>query len=642
MRDGLNDRRRDDDLHMTAGALLNKVARAVNPFSFGRPGGYDQYAIQGHQAGGSSSAPMIIGIAVITSIDDTCADATTEKELANDPCRSKFLYTCRLRYYDFEEGKWREYDEERPLDVGWARGLSAEFNVDMPIIPPFKVGDLVVVGYDEQRGQLVPIFKPAPMLIARTPSSGLPGRCGVEVCMEDVTIYEVDNDLDPSSSGCFNVKPHLDENGAQVTRKCANLDVEDIPGDCLILISQEGITGTYFAMGSSSTTKLHKGRSRGCHNPGGIMVYDLLQYSSVTEEWEFTGRRVNVQDPHFANFVLPGEIIWIIQGDGVTGGCGINECPAEENPESPGQQRPWFTLGSFGLLRMAQATQRIDCGSFGDVEVFFHQSQDTCSKTDSTCIVNACNDWGFPKIISKDEEVKVKFFERNWQIINEPAANMALATLIADLCPDDAIAAVGVVRFMDRCSNEAVVVVDNSLGLSGNSGDFLVIARDQDGPLSDWMALNVQHKCRTIVAKGCDDDDNTKVITLDGCEIKAFILDQTSIMSCVDAVETTQVTFPTQTVVTNVSLDDGTTSASGAGECDLVIQKIQICAPQPSGAEPFDNTIPFKAEVVVTDVRQDGEGCIEFRLKTLFVPCSEDAVWVQPIDCIQCTDAGSC
>lgn len=503
MRDGFNDNRRDIP-HVVRGSWLNKAARSLNAQDFERPGGYFQTGFQGHLSGASVAPPMIVGIAVITSHADTCAAATTEKEPADAPCRSEFLYTCRLRYYDYDAEIWQEYNEEFDLDASWARDLSSDFSVDLPAMPPLKAGDLVVVGFDEQRGRLVPIFRPTPTLVALTPNNGIDGRCGVEVSTADVLIFKIDNDLDPTAGGNHNLQPVVDADGNAVTRKCANLGVEPIPGNCLVLVHQETVSGTYFVSECGGSGKLYKGRARGCHHPGGSQTYDLLQYDNTTEGFETTGRIVTVHDPDFANFVLPGETIWIIQGDGATGGCGINECGAAQNPNNTNIQRPWFTLGSFGLTRMAVAAYDIGCGSFGPAVIWKNTSSGSCANATSKCQITVCNTWGFTRIITKDEQFKVKFFERQWVPVDDVQPVHAFVTLDSTLASSDATTAVTIDRFMDRCSDEVITTAHNDLGYSGISGDQVLVARDQTAAVvgnNRWQIVAAKRKAGILLAK---------------------------------------------------------------------------------------------------------------------------------------------
>lgn len=96
--------------------------------------------------------------------DSSCPVDEADSEQDAPPCRRKHLYTCRFRYYDFDERSWLEYDEDLRLDAGGLyepsdtqASAAPTSEQDYGPIPRFSKGDVVPCYWDEQRGYLIPL-----------------------------------------------------------------------------------------------------------------------------------------------------------------------------------------------------------------------------------------------------------------------------------------------------------------------------------------------------------------------------------------------------------------------------------------------------------------------------------------------------
>jgi hypothetical protein len=361
-------------------------------------------------------------------------------------------------------------------------------------------------------------------------------------------------------------------------------------------------------------------RAKSCYNPADLGTFDLLQWNGSA--WVDSGVDVKMRNEAINVFMLPGEETWAV-------------LVVEETSSA---MAVYEAIAEFGLTRMAKANSDIACYQSGSATIWQHPSG-SCSKSATSCIVTACNSWGFPRIIRGGEEIKIKFFERAWQVFNEPKPTQILATT-SDFCPDDVEIPLSSVEVMDGCLPSLPYVAYNVFSLASTGGLVYLKYRQSN---NTWIIIQPKHQCVDIVAETCrsSQSQQTENDLFDEpdtgeCFIKASVLQKVAVMSCVTpAKENVMELTPVPTVITMAKEDVG----SGSGSCLLTMTRQTHCSFVIADTSAKQTVIDFTPQVVLQDVRQKvGEDCLEGYIITIYSPCIDGGEWTDLVCGIDCEE----
>ena len=146
------------------GATYNRLAAMANAPVNGYPilPGTTGPGMSGINVGGGMTfmpAQMTaVGVAIITSQEDTCPEDTEEQDLKWAPCRSSKKYLAKWRRWDATAGNWVTTDEDEyavDLAMWWP-----DEDESMTTGPIFLLGDVFSGWLDPMRGMIVPLTFP--------------------------------------------------------------------------------------------------------------------------------------------------------------------------------------------------------------------------------------------------------------------------------------------------------------------------------------------------------------------------------------------------------------------------------------------------------------------------------------------------
>jgi hypothetical protein len=134
-----NDRYERGQQHLLSGALLNRKAQRLNASM-----GYSVDSGTTMQTYGQTIRPVRANIEVFTVTGDSDFCGKDELGHTEAPCDSEFLYLGTVKYFDGDDRRWINRDEEYTLDSG-----ATETH--------YKAGDIIPVHWDKLRGAYVPL-----------------------------------------------------------------------------------------------------------------------------------------------------------------------------------------------------------------------------------------------------------------------------------------------------------------------------------------------------------------------------------------------------------------------------------------------------------------------------------------------------
>ena len=146
------------------GSTYNRLAALANTPVNGYPilPGTTGAGMAGINAGGGMTmmpAQMTeVGVAIVTSDDDTCPEDTEEQDEKWAPCRSSKKYLAKWRRWNTTTGRWVTTDEDEyavDLAMFWPDEAGA-----IATGPILLVDDIFPAWLDPMRGMLVPLWVP--------------------------------------------------------------------------------------------------------------------------------------------------------------------------------------------------------------------------------------------------------------------------------------------------------------------------------------------------------------------------------------------------------------------------------------------------------------------------------------------------
>lgn len=150
-----------DGQFMMAGSAVNKIHDLLN----------QQAGLHLQQVGSASFPHTLIPARPMYAAIATVVDAGESGALVNGeyraPRASENKYLCRVRYWDFDAGVWKEHDEDVHLDAGAYFERPSTLVSHTPSagpgfgqIPTYAVGDVLPCWFDPMRSWLVPVHAP--------------------------------------------------------------------------------------------------------------------------------------------------------------------------------------------------------------------------------------------------------------------------------------------------------------------------------------------------------------------------------------------------------------------------------------------------------------------------------------------------
>jgi hypothetical protein len=147
-----------------AGSTWNRLAGAVNTPLNGYPilPGTSGPGMAGINVGGGMcgmpAQMTMVGMVIVTSIEDTCPEDTTEQDGFWAPCRASRKFLGKFRRWNTTDGTWVTTDEdEYAIDMGMFWPDETDELTSGPIL---LVDDIIPVWLDAMRGMLVPLSFP--------------------------------------------------------------------------------------------------------------------------------------------------------------------------------------------------------------------------------------------------------------------------------------------------------------------------------------------------------------------------------------------------------------------------------------------------------------------------------------------------
>jgi hypothetical protein len=156
-----------DTPHMVSGKTLNQIGAGVNAVT----GGYGPPGINTVNKIDLPPDELIFGVGVVTEAQNSCP-FDQDEGTTGAPCPTVNKYVVRFRYYDEEQGIFRQYEEDLRFDASiYYEPVSTQVSAGSlgpgyGDIPTYGVGDRIAGYFDPQRNWFIPIsvpFADAPM-----------------------------------------------------------------------------------------------------------------------------------------------------------------------------------------------------------------------------------------------------------------------------------------------------------------------------------------------------------------------------------------------------------------------------------------------------------------------------------------------